>query len=47
MPVGFVVQPARWRRRLPTSMKNSTETRRSEIVSTVQKSQVDVVVPCR
>jgi hypothetical protein len=37
-PVGWAVTPARWTRRLPSSMTNSTYTRRRKTVSTVKKA---------
>ena len=45
-PVGLAVQPARWTRRLPSSMKKSTYSRCSEIVSTVKKSTASMLLAC-
>jgi hypothetical protein len=38
-PVGCAVQPAKWTRRVRTSMKKSTKMVRSGAVSMVKKSQ--------
>ena len=38
-PAGLAVTPAKWTRRVWSSMKNSTYSRRSHAVSTVKKSQ--------
>ena len=40
--VGFAVQPARWTRRLPSSMKNNTYSVFNQAVSTVKKSQATI-----
>lgn len=40
------VEPARWTRRLPISMKKSTYSRRSAIVSTVKKSTASMLAAC-
>jgi hypothetical protein len=45
-PFGWAVTPARWTRRVSSSMKNSTYSRRSEIVSTVKKSQATIPAAC-
>src|SRR5215218_270875 len=37
-PSGWAVTPAKWTRRVPSSMKNNTYRRRSQTVSTVKKS---------
>jgi hypothetical protein len=44
--LGFGVTPARWTRRVSSSMKNSTYSRRSQIVSTVKKSQATISAAC-
>jgi hypothetical protein len=46
LPVGLAVTPARWTRRVASSMKNSTSSRRSQIVSTVRKSQATMPSGC-
>ena len=46
-PVGWAVTPAKCTRRLPSSMTNSTYSRRSQTVSTVKKSQARMPVACR
>ena len=45
-PFGWAVTPARWTRRVSSSMKNSTYSRRSEMVSTVKKSQATIPAAC-
>jgi len=45
-PSGLAVTPARWTRRVSSSMKNSTYNRRSQTVSTVKKSQVRMPAAC-
>ena len=45
-PVGCVVTPARCARRLASSTKNSTYTRRKKTVSTVKKSHATIPVAC-
>jgi hypothetical protein len=45
-PPGFVVQPARCTRRLPSSMKKSTYSRCSRMVSTVKKSTASMLCAC-
>jgi hypothetical protein len=45
--MGSACSPARWTRRLPSSMKNSTYRRRSVTVSTVKKSQASRLAACR
>jgi len=42
-PVGWAVIPARWTRRVPCSMTNSTYTRWSDTVSTWKKSVARIV----
>jgi hypothetical protein len=44
--VGGAVTPARWTRRVASSMKNSTYSRRSHTVSTVKKSQATIPAAC-
>jgi hypothetical protein len=44
--VGLAVTPARWTRRVSSSMKNSTYSRRSQMVSTVNKSQATIPAAC-
>ncbi len=46
MPLGLAVQPARWTRRLPSSMKKSTYRRPSQSVSTVKKSHAIIDCAC-
>jgi hypothetical protein len=46
-PVGWAVTPAKCTRRLPSSMTNSTYSRRSQTVSTVKKSQARMPAACR
>jgi hypothetical protein len=46
-PSGLAVTPARCTRRMPSSMKNSTYSRRSQMVSTVKKSQARMPAACR
>jgi hypothetical protein len=41
-PFGLAVTPARWTRRVSSSMKNSTYSRRSHTVSAVKKSQATI-----
>jgi hypothetical protein len=43
---GFALQPARWTRRLPSSMKNKTYKRCSRTVSTMKKSAAIMVSAC-
>src|SRR5262249_16638168 len=43
---GCAVHPARCTRRLPTSIKNRTYSRRSQTVSTVKKSTAMIVSAC-
>ena len=43
---GLDVTPARWTRRVASSMKNSTYSRRSQMVSTVKKSQARMPAAC-
>jgi len=45
-PSGWAVTPAKWTRRVPSSMKNSTYRRRSHTVSTVKKSQATIPAAC-
>jgi hypothetical protein len=45
-PFGLAVTLARWTRRLPISMKNSTWIRLSSTVSTVKKSHASMVLAC-
>src|SRR6266545_2467117 len=45
-PSGLVVTPARWTRRVSSSMKNSTYNRRSHTVSTVKKSHATIPAAC-
>ena len=45
-PSGLAVTPARWTRRVSSSMKNSTYSRRSQTVSTVKKSQATIPAAC-
>jgi hypothetical protein len=45
-PSGWAVTPARWTRRVRSSMKNSTYSRRSQMVSTVKKSQATIPAAC-
>jgi hypothetical protein len=40
------VTPARWTRRVASSIKNSTYSRRSQIVSTVKKSHARMPAAC-
>jgi hypothetical protein len=44
---GLAVTPARWTRRALCSMKNKIYSRRSQIVSTVKKSQATIPAACR
>ena len=44
--LGLAVTPARWTRRVPSSMKNNTYSRRSQTVSTVKKSQATIPAAC-
>jgi hypothetical protein len=46
VPARLAVTPARWTRRVSSSMKNSTYNRRSQTVSTVKKSQVTIPAAC-
>jgi hypothetical protein len=46
-PLGWAVTPAMCTRRLPSSMTNSTYSRRSQTVSTVKKSQARMPAACR
>ena len=45
-PSGLAVTPARCTRRVSSSMKNSTYSRRSQTVSTVKKSQATIPAAC-
>jgi hypothetical protein len=45
-PSGLDVTPASWTRRVASSMKNSTYSRRSQMVSTVNKSQARMPAAC-
>ena len=45
-PSGLVVTLATWTRRVASSMKNSTSSRRSQMVSTVKKSQARMPAAC-
>jgi hypothetical protein len=44
--LGLAVTPARWTRRVSSSMKNSTYSRRSQMVSTVKRSPAMISVVC-
>jgi len=44
--LGLAVTPARWTRRVSSSMKNRTYSRRNQIVSTVKKSQATIPAAC-
>jgi hypothetical protein len=44
--LGLAVTPARWTRRVSSSMKNKTYSRRSQIVSTVKKSHATIPAAC-
>jgi hypothetical protein len=44
--MGVDVTPARWTRRVASSMKNSTYSRRSQMVSTVKNSQARMPAAC-
>ena len=44
---GWAVTPAKWTRRVSSSMKNSTYSRHSHTVSTVKKSQATIPAACR
>jgi hypothetical protein len=46
VPLGLAVTPARWTRRVSSSMKNSTYNRRTQTVSTVKKSQATIPAAC-
>jgi hypothetical protein len=43
---GLAVTPAKWSRLVSSSMKNSTSSRRSQMVSTVKKSQATIPAAC-
>jgi hypothetical protein len=45
-PSGLAVTPARWTRRVSSSMKTSTDSRGSPTVSTVKQSQATISAPC-
>jgi hypothetical protein len=45
-PFGLAVTPARWTRRVSSSMKNSTYNRRSQTVSMVKKSHATIPAAC-
>jgi hypothetical protein len=45
VPLGLGVTPTRWTRRVSSSMKNNTYSRRSQMVSTVEKSQARIRRP--
>jgi hypothetical protein len=44
--LGLAVTPARWTRRVSSSMKNSTYSRRNQVVSTVKKSHATIPAAC-
>jgi hypothetical protein len=46
VPSGLAVTPARWTRRVSSSMKNNTYSRLSQTVSTVKKSQARIAAAC-
>jgi hypothetical protein len=45
-PLGLAVTPARWTRRVSSSMKNSTYSRRNQMASTVKQSHATIPAAC-